>query len=56
MRGFETRRCPKCNYPLRVKEGSDRTVGEKVWFWMRCYNCGHTEMDWRPRKDRTTVD
>lgn len=55
MRGFEQRRCPKCDRLMRVMEGSERTTYDKVWFWLRCFNCGHSELDWRPRGDRTTV-
>lgn len=51
MRGFETRRCPKCGRVMGVVDDSERTSYDKVWFWLRCPSCLHTELDWMPRGD-----
>ena len=50
MLEHETRRCLKCGALLHVVEGSDKTVRDKVYFKLRCRNCGHEEMDWYPRR------
>ena len=51
MRAHEERRCPNCDTRMRVVQGSDRTMREKVWFIMRCPVCGHTQMEWATKRD-----
>lgn len=46
MRLCERRLCPKCGTTMRIREGTDRTERDRVWFVMRCYRCGHSEMEW----------
>ena len=52
MREFEVRRCPKCGCRLRVVDGSQQTVRDKVWFTLLCPACLHKERDWYNRKPR----
>ena len=49
MKQHETRRCLNCGSTLHVVEGSDKTVRNKVYFKLRCRNCGREEMDWYER-------
>ena len=50
MMTFEVRRCIRCGQMMHVVEGSDRTTPKRVWFRLRCDNCGREEMDWHERR------
>lgn len=42
--------CPRCGAMMTVRDGSDRTWWDKVWYELICHNCLHRETRWKPRE------